>query len=61
MADFDFQFQWPILATDPKPLKSATCPILAVREFSIQIRSAANMQIKNLEIVNINTNHINFI
>jgi hypothetical protein len=38
-----------------------TCTISADREFSIEIGSAADLKIKNLEIVNKNTNHIDFI
>jgi hypothetical protein len=42
-------------------LKSATCLISAGREFSIEMGSVADLKIRNLEIVNINTNHIDFI
>jgi hypothetical protein len=35
-----------------------TCPISANREFSIEIGSVANLKIKNLEIVNKITNHV---
>jgi hypothetical protein len=38
-----------------------TCPISADREFSIEIESVADLKIKNLEIVNKTTNHMDFI
>jgi len=38
-----------------------TCPISAYREFSIEIGSVADLKIKNLEIVNKTTNHVDFI
>jgi len=38
-----------------------TCPISADREFSIEIRSVANLKIKNLEIVNKTTNHVDIV
>jgi hypothetical protein len=38
-----------------------TCPISADREFSIEIGSVADLKIKNLEIVNKTTNHVDFI
>jgi hypothetical protein len=38
-----------------------TCPILADREFSIEIRLVADLKFKNLEIVNKSTNHVDFI
>jgi hypothetical protein len=47
--------------SDFKPLKSVTCPISADREFSIEIRSVANLKIENLEIVNKTTNHVDFV
>ncbi len=47
--------------SDFKLLKSATCLISADREFSIEIGLVADLEIRNLEIVNINTNNIDFI
>jgi hypothetical protein len=47
--------------SDFNPLKSVTCLISADREFSIEIRSVADLKIKNLEIVNKTTNRIHFI
>jgi hypothetical protein len=44
-----------------KPLKLGTYPISADREFPIEIGSVADLKIKYLEIVNIKTNHIDFI
>jgi len=44
-----------------KPLKLVTYLISADREVSIEIRLVANLKIRNLEIVNINTKHIYFI
>jgi hypothetical protein len=38
-----------------------TCPISADREFSIEIGSVADLKIKNLEIVNKTTNHVDFV
>jgi hypothetical protein len=47
--------------SDFKLLKSAACLISADREFSIEMGSVADLKIRNLEIVNIDTNHIDFI
>jgi hypothetical protein len=48
--------------SDFKPLKLANCPISAERVFSIKIGSVADLKInKNLEIVDINKQHIDFI
>jgi hypothetical protein len=47
--------------SDFDPLKSVTCPTAADREFSIEFGSVADFKIKNLEIVNKTTNHIEFI
>jgi hypothetical protein len=47
--------------SDFKPLKSVNSQISADREFSIEIGSVANWKIKNLQIVNTNTNYIDFI
>jgi hypothetical protein len=38
-----------------------TCPISADREFSIEIGSVAALKIKNLEIVNKITNHLDIV
>jgi hypothetical protein len=38
-----------------------TCPISADREFSIEMRSVADLKIKNLEIVNKTTNHVDIV
>jgi hypothetical protein len=38
-----------------------TCPISADREFSIEIGSVADLKIKNLEIVNKITNHVDIV
>jgi hypothetical protein len=42
-------------------MKSLTCLISADREISIEIGLVANLKIKNLEIVNKTTNHMDFI
>jgi hypothetical protein len=38
-----------------------TCPISEDREFSIEIGSVADLKIKNLEIVNKITNHVDIV
>jgi hypothetical protein len=38
-----------------------TCPISSDREFSIEIGSVADLKIKNLEIVNKTTNHVDIV
>ncbi len=47
--------------SDFNPLKLVTCLISADREFSIEIRSVADLKFENLEIVNKTTNHVVFI
>jgi hypothetical protein len=47
--------------SDFNPLKSVTCLISADREFSIKIGSVADLKIKNLEIVNKITNHVDIV